>query len=78
MNYENEEDGEDGAFTDFTRYYGMSKITDLVIDFGYVKEGAFDELLKLPAALERLSDSYEHFIHRFDNPEIGIGQYFLP
>jgi hypothetical protein len=74
--YKDEKDGEDGSFTDFTRYYGMSKITDLVIDFGYVKEGAFDELLKLPAALERLSDSYDHFSDRFDDPEIGIGQYF--
>jgi hypothetical protein len=74
--YKDEENGGDGAFTDFTRYYGMSKITDLVIDFGHMKEGAFDELLKLPAALERLCDSYEHFSDRFDDPEIGIGQYF--
>ncbi len=72
---EDEEDGEDGPFADFKRYYGMSKITDLVIDFGTVKEGAINEFLKLPAALERFSDSYEEFDRRFESPEIGRGQY---
>ena len=74
--YEDEEYGEDEASTDFTRYYGMSKITDLVIDFGTVNEGAINEFLKLPAALERFSDSYERFDHRFEDPDIGMGQYF--
>jgi hypothetical protein len=74
--YENEEDGEDEASTGFTRYYGMSKVTDLVIDFGTVNQGAINEFLKLPAALERFSDSYQHFDDRFEDPDIGIGQYF--
>jgi hypothetical protein len=73
---EDEEDRKDEASTEFTRYYGMSKITDLVIDFGTVNEGAINEFLKLPAALERFSDSYEQFDNKFKDPDIGIRQYF--
>ena len=54
---------------DFTRYYGTSTITTLIIDFAIVEEAAITAYLKLPKRLERFEYTYDSGSNRVSNAE---------
>ncbi|KAE9376380.1 hypothetical protein N431DRAFT_462217 [Stipitochalara longipes BDJ] len=54
---------------DFTRYYGTSTITSLILDFAYVEEAAITAYCKLPKRLERFEYTYPGGWNHFSNAE---------